>query len=95
MLLDIDVGILLGGAGVFVLRVIPLWLAEDEISLDAPAPCTTNVGDSALDTRTPLPTTNAGSDCGRGRTFTTAAAFYHLFILLITIIPDITERNIL
>ena len=48
MLLDNDVGILLGGAGVFVLRVAPPWLAQDVISLDALTPCTTNAGDSTL-----------------------------------------------
>ncbi len=38
MLLDNDVGLLLGGAGVFVLQVAPPRLAEDETALDAPTP---------------------------------------------------------
>jgi hypothetical protein len=63
MLLDNDVGPLLGGADVFVLRVAPPWLAEDETALEAPTLGTMNASDSTLDTLTPRPM-NAGSDCG-------------------------------
>ena len=60
MLLDNDVGLLLGGDGVFVLRVAPPpRLAEDETALDTPTPCTTNAGECAIGTPTPLPTKQA------------------------------------